>query len=105
MGSWKDCRQALDDLSVSASSVAVGCVAMLDVPCARVAAATSVSLGLIGTGLTVITTYEGQTDMEDLAVAAVTTVVGGVWGGKPGKSMVVGFAASAIQWMWDHWEE
>jgi RHS repeat-associated protein len=110
-GSWRDCGRALDDLSVSASSVAVGCAAAFNGPCSALAAGASTALSAAGTVLTGVSVFQqylsgnlGKDDGADLVVSIATTTVGAIWGGRPGKSQVVGLTGSVVQWLWDHWE-
>lgn len=83
----------MDDLSVSASSLAVGCAAEFNGPCATVAAGASTglsALGIVVTGVSVFQQYSssnlGKGDGADLVVSIATTTVGAIWGSKPGKS-------------------
>ena len=102
--SWQDCGRALDDASLAASSVAVGCGVTGIAPCAAIASGTSTVLGIGGTVITAFSVTQEKATSVDLAIGVTTTAVGGSWGAKPGGSMLVGFAASIVQWVWDHWE-
>jgi RHS repeat-associated protein len=102
--SWQGCGRALDDASLAASSVAVGCGVTGIAPCAAIASGTSTVLGIGGTVITAFSVTQEKATSVDLAIGVTTTAVGGRWGAKPGGSMLVGFAASIVQWVWDHWE-
>jgi RHS repeat-associated protein len=102
--SWQDCGRALDDASLAASSVAVGCGMTGIAPCAAIASGTSTVLGIGGTVITAFSVTQEKATSVDLAIAVTTTAVGGRWGAEPGGSMLVGFATSVVQWVWDHWE-
>ncbi len=102
--SWQDCGRALDDASLAASSVAVSCGMLGVAPCAAIASGASTVLGTVSTGITGFSVIQDKATTVDLAVAVTTTTIGGVWGEKPGGSMLVGFATSIIQWIWDHLE-
>jgi hypothetical protein len=73
-------------------------------PCAAIASGTSTLLGTVATGITAFSVIQDKATTVDLAVAVTTTTIGGVWGEKPGGSMLVGFATSIVQWIWDHLE-
>jgi hypothetical protein len=73
-------------------------------PCAAIASGTSTVLGIGGTVITAFSVTQEKATSVDLAIGVTTTAVGGRWGAKPGGSMLVGFAASIVQWVWDHWE-
>jgi RHS repeat-associated protein len=102
--SWQGCGRVLDDASLAASSVAVGCGVTGIAPCAAIASGTSTVLGTVGTGITAFSVIQDKATTVDLAVAVTTTTIGGVWGEKPGESMLVGFATGVVQWIWDHLE-
>jgi RHS repeat-associated protein len=102
--SWQSCGRALDDASLAASSVAVSCGVTGIAPCAAIASGTSTLLGTVATGITAFSVIQDKATTVDLAVAVTTTTIGGVWGEKPGGSMLVGFATSIVQWIWDHLE-
>ncbi len=78
--SWQNCGRALDDASLAASSVAVGCGVTGIAPCAAIASGTSTVLGTVSTGITVLSVMQDKATTVDLAVAVTTTTIGGVWG-------------------------
>jgi hypothetical protein len=94
------CGRALDDVSVSAAGVALGCAALGVAPCTKVAANVGTVASALGTVVTIAGAVDGQASGVDVGVAAGTTFIGGVWGTKA--YATVGFAVSIFQWIWDH---
>jgi RHS repeat-associated protein len=100
---WQDCGCLLDDLSVAASTVAVGCALTGVAPCAVGASRTSTFLGATGTALGAHNASAGNGTWLDVGVSGVTTVVGGSSiGAKPSGTNIVSWIASVVQWLWDH---
>lgn len=100
---WQDCGCLLDDLSVAASTVAVGCALTGVEPCAAGASTASTVFGGAGTMLSGYNAATGDGTWSDVAVSIVTTAVGadGI-GAKPNGTNIVSWLASAVQWLWDH---
>ena len=101
--SWQGCGRALDDASLAASSVAVGCGATGIAPCAGGAALASTVFSGAGAALTVYNAGVGKNSWVDAGVSVATTVVSGSrLGGKPSGTNIIAWLASALQWVWDH---
>jgi len=101
--SWQDCGRALDDASLAASSVAVVCGMTGFVPCAGGAALASSVFSGAGAALTVYNAVVGENTWIDASVSVATTAVGGSkLGAKPNGTNIIGWLASALQWLWDH---
>ena len=101
--SWQDCGRALDDASLAASSVAVGCGVTGIAPCAGGAALASSMFSGAGAALTVYNAAMGENTWIDAGVSVATTAVGGSkLGAKPNGTNIIGWLTSALQWLWDH---
>ena len=99
---WQDCGCLLDDLSVAASTVAVGCGVTGLAPCATAATYVSTGASAFDTGITFVNAMTGEATAADVGVSIGTTVVGGALGAKPAGTGLVGWLSSVFQWLWDH---
>ncbi|MCO5212155.1 MAG: RHS repeat-associated core domain-containing protein [Caldilinea sp.] len=98
---WQDCGCLLDDLSVAASTVAVGCGVTGIEPCAATALYISTGLSTVSTGITAYNVTTGEATLVDVGVSMGTTIVGQQYGSKPAGTGLVGWLSSIFQWLWD----